>query len=322
MIAGIGSKLQVGKQANWSTIVAQTKAISFTSENLRFVPAYKSADVLVGGRASGRMDIIGTKVEGDFGCIVYPDEIGLILAAVMGTNAVSAGVSGSAVYDHTFTPMSSVSGSSLPSLTITVDRISAILGYYGVKIDSMTLELKKQDYLRATFAVRGYDETTDTIDSLTPSTKVPFHFSHCAATIGGAAYDIESFRLQYKNNLDNDLFTMYASGGKMREIDCNRRELTGTVDVLYDSTSNTTRTNAFKGGTTSALVFTLTSTETAASGLYYTLTISVPLAYITAADPVVAGPEKLKQTFNITASENSTNAIMTLTLRNADATTY
>ncbi len=319
MYAGSGAKLQVGVQSNWSTIVAQTKAISITKEGLKYVPTYKARDALLGERGPGSMDILGVKVEGDFSCLCYPDEIGVLLSAIMGAEASPAAVSGSAVYDHVFTPMSAAVASSLPKLTISVDRVAGICGYIGCKLDTMSLEIKKLDYLRATFSMRGYDEDTDTMDALSLSTKKPLSFAMGAATLGGAAYEIEEATLKFDNKLEDELHTLYAAGTKMREIEAQGAELTGSVTVLYDTTSHATRSTVFKGGTTTALAFTFTSSDEVLTGKYYTLTISIPVVYITDASPTVENRERLRQTFEIQAAGNP---ICTITLRDGQATKY
>lgn len=319
MYAGIGAKLQVGVQSDWSTIVAQTKAISFNKEGLRYIPTYKQRDALVGNRGPGSMDIVGVKVEGDFSCIAYPDEIGILISAVMGAEASPAAVSGSAVYDHIFTPMSAVSASSLAKLTITVDRVAAVFGYIGCKLDSMSLDIKKLDYLRATFSVRGYDEVTDTIDSLSLSALKPLTFAMGAAQLGGSAYYIEEATLKYNNKLEDDLFTLYSASNKMSEIEAQGAELTGTLKVLYDTTSNATRSTVFKGGTTTSLTFTFTSSEEILTGKYYTLTLSIPVVYITKADLAIEGSDRLRQSFDFTAAGTP---LWTITLRDGQSTKY
>jgi hypothetical protein len=321
-ITGNQARLQVGVQTNWSTAVNTTLQVEFTQESLKYIPGYISSDALVGAKTINRMDVTGVKVEGDFGMIVNPDNIGLLLAAVMGAEASPAAVSGSAVYDHVFTPMSAVAASSLPKLTMVVDRIAAVFGYVGCKLDSMELSCKPKDYLRATFGVRGYDETTGTAQSLTPSTRLPFQFSHGAITVDAVAYsDIVSFRLRYNNNLENDLFVMNGTT-KMAEIDVQERDITCDMDVLYSTTTDATRSAKFKLGATAALVVTFTSTEAVLSGKYYTLTFSIPLGYIIAADPTVQGDGRIRQTFSVRASESTSSQALTVTARDARATKW
>ncbi|MCK9569949.1 phage tail tube protein [Candidatus Pacearchaeota archaeon] len=321
MYAGVGAKLQIGKQANWSTLVAQTVAFSFDKEDIKLQPVIGNADRLVARKGTGAHHILGTKVGGSFGGKCYPDEIGLLIAAVMGAEVAPAAVDSSAVYDHVFTPMSSVAASSLPELTIAIDRVAAIKGY-AVKLDSMDLEFKGGDYLRATFNVVGRHEETDTMDALTPSTKVPFNFVHAAFTVGGAAYHIKSGKISYKNNLENDLFTAYAAGGYMAEPEPQARSVSGSIDVLWDTTSAATRDATFAAGASTALVFVFTSTEAILTGKYYTLTISIPLAFVTDGNANVSGPERPNLPLTFEAEEDADDNLCTITLRDARATAY
>ncbi len=320
--SGNQAKLQVGAQSNFSTAVAPTVAIPFTSENLKYVPNYLESDALVGNRMTNRMDVSAIHVEGDFSMIVDPDSIGLLLAAVMGAEASPAAVDSSAVYDHVFTPISAVVGSSLPELTIVVDRNVAAFGYIGCKIDKMTLSAKSKDYLRATFSVRGYDEQSDTAESLSVSTKRPFQFVDGNITVDGSEYDeVINVDMDFINNLETDLFTMNGSN-KQIEFEPQQRECTLRLETLYSSTTNTTRTNKFKAGDTAAIVLTFTSSEEVLTGKYYTLTLTLPLCYITDAAPAVGGPERIKQTLEVKASESSSQPGITITLRDGQSTKF
>lgn len=319
---GNQAKLQIGQQANWSTAVSPTFAIEFTKEALRYIPQYIESDALVGQRTTGRMDVVGVKVEGDFSMIVTPDNIGLLLAMALGAEASPAAVDGSAVYDHVFTPISAVAASSLPEMTIVVDRLTAVYGYVGCKVDSMVLESRPKDYLRATFAVRGYDEASDATETLSYSTRIPFQFTHCALTVDAATFDeVTGFRLNYRNNLEDDLFVMNGST-KMIEIEPQKRDISMDIDVLFNSDTDTYRTSKFKAGATAAVIATFTSTEEVLTGKYYTLTISCPLAYITDCSPAVGGPDRLKCTLALKAAEDSTHVVCTITLRDGRSTKY
>lgn len=322
VIAGNNATMQVGVQSNWSTAVAPTLQLEFTSESLQYLPNYMESDALTGARTSDRMDISGIKVEGGFDIIVNPDNIGLLLSALLGAEADPAAVDGSAVYDHEFTPMSANVSSSLPKLTITVDRIVGVLGYVGCKLDSMSLNAQTQDYLRASFNVRGYDEETDTLSSLSASTKRPFQFVDGSLQLDGSDYaDVTSFTMDYSNNLENDLYTLNGST-RMQEIEPQKRDITFSLDTLYSSTSNTTRTNKFKAGSQVSLTLTFTSTENVLSGKPYTLTIEAPNCYITEAHPNVGGPDRITMNMSLRAVEESGESPVTITLRDGQDSKY
>lgn len=321
--AGNDAKLQIGIQSNWSTAVSPTLQISFTQENLRYVPNYMSEDALVGNKTTGRMDPAGVKVEGDFVALVKPDEIGLLLSWALGGESSASAVDGSAVYDHSFSLVPGGSGNSLPKGTLVVDRKVDTYDYVGCKVNTFRLEAGVNDYLRATFGVIGYDEVKDVeLASLTPSSLKALQFKHGTITVDAADYaDITSFSIDLGNNLEDDLFTM-GSGDNMAEIEPQAREITASMEVLFSSTTESTRENKFKGGATAAVIATFTSDETILTGKYYTLTIEMPLFYITEASPNVSGPERITMTLEGTATEDDSNEAITITLRDAQDSKY
>lgn len=322
VIAGNNATMQVGVQANWSTAVAPSLQLEFTSESLQYLPNYMESDALTGARTTDRMDISGIKVEGGFDIIVNPDNIGLLLASLLGAEADATQVAATTAYDHVFTPMSANVSSSLPKLTMVVDRIVGVLGYIGCKLDTMNLNAQTQDYLRASFGVRGYDEATDTKETLSASTKRPFQFVDGSLEIDSADFaDVTSFSMDYSNNLENDLYTLNGST-KMQEIEPQKREITFSLDTLFSSASNTVRTNKFKAGAQASLELTFESTETIESGYYYTLTISAPNCYITEAHPNVGGPDRITMNMALRAVEEAGVSPVTITLRDAKADEY
>jgi hypothetical protein len=108
----------------------------------------------------------------------------------------------------------------------------------------------------------------------------------------------------------------------MAEIEPQKREITAEIEVLYDSTTNTVRTNDFKAGTTIDLWLKFESTEEADTDIPYQLIIEMPLCYITDASPNVGGPERIRQTLSVSASENASNEAITVTLVDAQGNDY
>lgn len=321
VIAGNNATMQVGAQSNWSTAVAPTLQLEFTSESLQYMPMYMESDALTGARTTDRMDISGIKVEGGFDIICNPDNIGLLLSALLGAEASPAAVDSSEVYDHVFTPMSANVASSLPKLTAVVDRIVGVVGYVGVKLDSMSLNAQAQDYLRASFTTRGYDEESDSLETLSASTKRPFQFVDGNLQVDDADYaDVLSFTMDYSNNLENDRFTLNGSN-KMQEIEPQKRDITFTLDTLYSSATDTTRTNKFKAGSTVSLELTFTSTEEVLTDKPYTLTITAPNCYITEAHPNVSGPDRITMNMNLRAVESGGSPV-TITLRDGNDSAF
>jgi hypothetical protein len=144
----------------------------------------------------------------------------------------------------------------------------------------------------------------------------------CAAQLGGASYDIEGGTVRFNNNVEDDLYTLKTAGTHMAEIEAQERALSGTLEVLYDTTSDATRSTVFKGGATTSLSFIWTSDEEILAGKYYTLTLTIPLVSITKADPAIQDKNRLRQSFEWSADETAADPLWTITLRDGRATKY
>lgn len=322
IISGQQAKLQVGVQSNWSTAVAPTLGVEFTQEGLNFVPNYLSSDALTGRITVDRMDPAGSKVEGSFSMICNPDNVGLLLSATLGAEAAAAD-QGSSVYDHVLTPISASVSSSLPKMTIVVDRLAATKGYVGCKVDSAELSAATNDYLRATFNVRGYDEIADSTESLTLSNKRPYQFVDGTIEIDGSTMiDVRSFSMTYSNNLENDRYTMDGTD-KMREIEPQARSIEMSIEADYTSDTETIRSSFFKSGASAVFSAVFESTETIASSAEnYTLTIACPAVYVTEFNPTVSGPERISASMTLMATQPSSGEAITITLRDGSSSKY
>lgn len=333
IISGQDAKCEVGIGDTWGQTAEPDFALEFTAEDLKYVPVYKAEDVLVGGKTTGRMDIVGKKVEGSLSFLAKPTTIGLFLACAMGTQAAvtaTAGgdtTTGDTAFDHVFTPVAGGSSADLPWFIAVVDRKAQTFGYKGLKIDSLDIDASPQDYVRCKVSCIGYDEdAADTISGATLSTLKAFKFSGGSLSVGtdGAEVvyaDVTKIAWSYKNNLEKDLYTL-GTGLYQTEPQPQAREITASVDVLYSTTTDSTRTTYFKGGITCSMVLTLTSDDLCDAANYYKLTLDMPRCYITDASPVITGPERIKQTLAVQASEQNSLEACTVTLVNARSTTY
>lgn len=333
IISGQDSKLEIGIGDTWGQTADPTCALEFTSEDLKFVPIYKGEDALVGGKTSSRMDIVGKKVEGGISFLAKPTSIGYFLGAAFGTEAAVAKTAGGdtttgdTAFDHVFTPVAGGSSADLPWFIAVVDRKVNTFGYKGLKVDTLDIDASPQDYLRCKVSCTGYDEDSgDTISGDTLSTLKAFQFSHGQVYVGtdGAEVlyaDVVKFNFSYKNNLEKDLYTM-GTGLFPAEPQPQAREITATVDVLYSTTTDATRTTYFKGGITCSIRAIFTSTEKVDNANYYKLTLDMPRCYITDASPVVGGPDRIRQTLVVRATEQDSLEAVTATLVNARSTKY
>jgi hypothetical protein len=323
IISGQDSALQIGLETDWGSGVAPTVQLPFTSESIKLVKTYIKEDALLGHKTSGNMYTAGEKVEGDITVEVKPDTIGLLLACALGgETAPAAAEATSTVYDHAFSLLAGGSSNSLPKLTVVVDRKAAVFGYVSCKVNQMVLEATVSELLKATFSLRGRNEQSDTLESLSNSTKQPFRFSHGALNIDDAAFaDVTSFKITVNNNLEDNFFTMDSSA-YMQEIEPQGREVTIELEANYSTANDAIRSSNYKEGASVDVDLTFTSGETAGASLAYRIVITCPLAFITACDPVISGPERIKLPMTLIATENDSYEPLTITLRDLQGTAY
>lgn len=320
--SGQDAAIQIGLQSDFSTIVAPTKKLEFTSENLKLNRKPVSSNALVGGITVNRVDYMSEMVDGSVNGIVHPDNIGLLLSAAFGAeSAVSA--LGSGVYTHMFSCLAGGPTNSMPKLTVVVDRKADIFGYVGMKIDTIELSASLDDYLRFAIAFIGRHETSDTLETLAQSALRPFQFSDGQGTFDGStSYDISSFKINLNNNIEKDRFAFDGSN-YMQEPEAQAREIMMTLEVMLSSTTNALRESKYKAGASMDVVATFTSPEIIAGAEKYSLSIAMNNAYLMD-DPSfqVAGPERIKGTFNLKATDNGTDEPIIVTLKDAQGTKY
>jgi len=330
IISGNSSRLQLGIGDTWGQGDSATIELPFTSESLKYNAMYADDDTLVGGKTKGTREIIGHYVSGDISINAKPDRIGALLALTLGgdTSTVTPGgdtSSGDTAFTHTLTPIAAGAATSLKPCTLIVDRIVNVFGYNSCKITKMSMKAAVKDFVRMTFSVIGYDEDSSASlnTGLTRSSIKTLKFSDGAITMDTSDYaDVTAFNLDYDNKLETELFTL-SSGDYMAEIEPQERMISGSIDVLYSSATDDTRENKFKAGASGALVLTFTGDDLIDAALYYKMTITIPIAYITE-DPSfnVAGKDRLKGSIKFEASEDATHEAITIEVINADSAAY
>lgn len=326
--SGNDSSLQVGQETTWGTKVAGALALEFTSENFKHVPSMIESEALVGAVTTHGITSGNIKTEGDFSIEVNPDNIGLLLGLTLGVEADAAQEGATTAYDHVFTAVSGTT--SLPFFSALVDRKADVFTYTSNKIDSMALEVSPDGYLVGTFTTKGMkEEIGDSLASLSYSTKRPFVFKDLTIGYGAGASSpsystlsqATTFTCNYSNSIEDDLFTADGTAYQ-QEVDRQKREMTADIEVLYDASTNTLRESYYKVGDAIAVKAEFVSAEIIEAGYYYTLTIEMKQCYVTSADPVIGGPDRLRQTITVKAVDNGTDEPFTATLRDAKTDEY
>jgi hypothetical protein len=314
-IVGSGSRFGIANQTSWDTAdaVSASKLLNFTSESIKLAVERIEEDSLLASTAAGSQDIKGSKVSGDFSVVAKPEELGLLFAWALGDETVAEATSyATGAYLHTFTPVSATG--TLPALTLFADRKIATKAYPSCKVESLKLDAKSQDYLRATVSVKGKNEETgDFATGLTASTLKAFKFLNGTCTIDGVSNgNITGVTLDYSNKMDDGDFTL-GSGMNATEPVHSLREITVNLDTFYDAASEAIREDKVKTGATAAIAFTFQSPSEIATGKPYKFTVTLPNCDITAADANIGGKDKVKVAITAKALAVGSTSPITIT---------
>lgn len=317
---GEGAKLQIGKGSTWGTVVAPTVEIDMLDESLSEDQNVITEDTLVGKATQGRSDVMGKKVTGSWSQLVKADNIGLVLACALGTEAAPSD-EGDGVYAHAFTLITG-SAEMLPMLTAVVDKRTSVYGFASNKISTFALQQDNNDYLRATVDVIGRTEAADSLEALTLSVLAAFNFNGLTVEVDDTALnEVTSVSLNLNNNLEDDLYVADGSS-EMIEIDRQRREPVIEMEVLWNPDIESLRDNNYKTATPAKVELIWTG-AIAGGALPYSLTVLAENAYIVD-DPMapIPGPERLRTTLTWRCASIGSDEPLTITLQDKQSTAY
>ena len=193
---GHQAKLATKNESVYGTAVAVDQGFVFTSESivkrgvivertgLRGTRSHRSDDTREGPYAvGGRLVLEPT-----------PDDLAVWLPRILG--AAAAGTT----YELAET---------LPSFTLSIDRVAKVFTYAGCKVDRATLHGAQGGLLRLSLDIVAQSEAVaaaGTFPSLSPGVSQPYIFSDLALTLAAAAREVKEFDLVIDNGLVTDRF--------------------------------------------------------------------------------------------------------------------
>ena len=196
--ASMGHQARLGtkNETTYGTAVTVDEAFVFTSESivkrgviversgLRGTRSHQADDVRVGPYAvGGRLVLEPT-----------PQDLAIWLPRILG-----------AAPDGTTYALAET----LPSFTLTVDRVAKVFTYAGCKVNRATLEGSQGGLLRLSLDLVAQSETVaaaGTFPALTPSVAQPYIFSDLELTLASTAREVKEFELSIDNGLITDRF--------------------------------------------------------------------------------------------------------------------
>ena len=193
---GHHARLGTKNETTYCTAVTVDQGIVFVSENivkrgviverrgLRGTRGHQSDDTRVGPYSvGGRLLLEPT-----------PEDLAIWLPRILG--AAASGTT----YNLAET---------LPSFTLTVDRVAKVFTYAGCKVNRAVLQGSQGGLLRMSLDVVAQSEAvaaSGTFPSLTPSMSQPYIFSDLALTLAATAREVKEFELSIDNGLMTDRF--------------------------------------------------------------------------------------------------------------------
>lgn len=327
MTTGNSLILQLGKEASYAVTPMADSTFRLHASKADFEPVYdkKNTGELTGGKTAAKVETMYIKVEGSTDHGVRPDEVGLILKALLGVEATPDLVDGSTgAYSHIFTAIGTSESDHLPSLAARISRGGIVQGYSGLKINSVSFSAAPGDFLKMSINYVGKDEIPTTLTAaLLPSSLKTLKFHHATCKLDGVAIaDVSNIKLDYNNNLMVDTQTT-STGLYAKEPEAGQRDITIELEALYSSAAEASRASFYKTDAIFALEIVFTSDEEIEAGYPYEMTWSIANAQMQSAPRAVSGasdPNKI--TFTAKAIEDGADPLIEIELINARETVY
>jgi len=310
LITGRASALQLGVESTWApaTAVTPTVQLALLSESIRYNVAKKASEVLQSGITVGTPEIFGYQVEGDISVEMKPKNAAYLIGLLLGDETDAALENDTTgVYKHVFKCLAGGTANSLPSCGLTLDRVTHVKQYTGVKLNGLSLQANAEDYLVGNFTIVGKDEEAGTLESLSLPSENSYTFVGGVVTVDteDLSGSVESVSLDISNNLD----VVPAITRYIREPEPMDRDIKFSIECLFDSDIDTLREDHYITNAAVAVYLQFVSSSLIETGEYHRFDITIPVGIITELHPSVGGKEKIKATIEGYAADNSGDPI-------------
>lgn len=289
---GSGAELQMGKESSYSTAVAGTHVINFTSESINVKPDKVDEENLLASVGPMAKDIMRINVDGSVNFVLRPEFAGFIIKAAMGgTDTVTQNSPVTGAHKHSVGLVAA--NGTLPSYTMIINRKVSTKKYSGVKVDSLTLDAKAGDFVKGSISFKAKDETAGTTASLAALALKSFKTIGATFVMGATTYNINNASF----NLSNNLITLdqdYSTGLYSPEPLHSRREATIDFDIPYDTNIDTLKdTNLLTDVLIGSVVLTLVSPSMITGTTPYKVVITMNNVAITDISHNVSGANSI-----------------------------
>ena len=279
---GVGSLVQIGKEAQFGKGVSPTALVDITSESLKVAVEKGDEGSLLASKTQTRRDLLGVTVDGSISFILKPEFAGLLLHAALGGADTATQIESSEKWQHTITLCEAAEP--LPSLTVIVHRRAATKAYAGCTIASLSLECAAGDYVKGSIDLRGVKEESGTLNESLKGFTVPSYRCTAATfSVGGESLDIASATLRIDNALEAAPRT-YASGLYSGKPQHGRRSVGIAFEIPYTERVEQLKDTYLTAETCAAIELFFTS-----SNPDYSIQITLPNVSIGSVEANVGG---------------------------------
>lgn len=342
MPTGSGIDAQVGflNEATWGTAVTVSKFVEFNSESLKFEPTWLEPTGLRVGtkyKRTSRVRQSRKSVSGDLELEFATKGMGLLLKHMLGSAlaapvVIVAGALRQAHVPGDFRTL---------GLTVQVGRPEPSTGtvrpftYAGCKIGSWEISCKDNAIPTLKLSLMGRSEATApalaTAAFLTGSTV--FDFSQASLKLGGTATTasglttitgntavatvVKDISIKGAAPMAAERFGLGNAGLRSEPLENDTPMITGSLAAEFNRTE---LYDLFANNTTTALQFSLTGGQIAATGQNYLLDIIIPSMKLKAAAPNVNGPDIVQMSTDFEGySDETTNPVIQVMIQSDEA---
>lgn len=306
-----GSRLiiQYGKEDEYGEeIGTATRQIEVGSETFKYVPNKVEEGLLTGSKIGGKVNTMSKSAEGGISTLARPDDIGLFLMAMTGTNPTPVLVEGSTgAYTRTFTL---TNADHLPTLFFKVLRETGIAkGYTGLMFDGLSFNVQAGDTLKMDMTMKGKAEVDTTMETgLSISPLKPFRLDNAIVKVGGTPLEVFTTKFEMKSNLNASLQSNH-SGIYLRKPTVGRFDLITEFETDYNTVSNTLRNLYWLTDDIFSAEITFFNGSNIEEGFPYSLKISLPTNQMTDNTVNISGQGPVKIPIKLKAVENGVEPI-------------
>jgi len=251
MSIGTGAKsaVTIGEETTFATEAEVKYKVPFTSESLNHSVETNQSEALLGNRAVKSLAPGKEGAEGSIDLEAYPGIMGFLFYLALGKSVAYDSNSDSTDDSTKIIPIGITED--LPSATIEVDHSGNKIKYTGMTVNSLSFSGAVGDIPTMSVDFTGKEEIIGaaTVSStLVEPGEDPYYFKELTLyndEFTTVADLYSSIDIEINNNIDADDYRLDGTG-KRKSVTANKLEVTGSVNIYFDSSVLTNEYSKYK----------------------------------------------------------------------------